>query len=65
MITLFKSYLKDESGATAIEYGLLIALIAVAIIAAITTLSGGLSTLFTNVGTRLTTEAAGAAGGGG
>ncbi|NBB82410.1 MAG: Flp family type IVb pilin [Alphaproteobacteria bacterium] len=63
MISIFKNFLKDESGATAIEYGLLIALIAVAIIAAIGTLSGGLQTLFTNVGTRLTTEAGNATGG--
>lgn len=50
-------FLKDESGATAIEYGLIAALIAVGIIAAATMLGGNLSTLFTNIGTRLGVEA--------
>jgi pilus assembly protein Flp/PilA len=49
MMTIAKEFLKDESGATAIEYGLIAALIAVAIVAALTTLGGGLNTLFTNV----------------
>lgn len=51
-------FLKDESAATAIEYGLIAALISVGIIAAATVLGGGLSTLFNNIGGRLTTEAA-------
>lgn len=38
-----------EEGATAVEYALLVALIAVAIIAAVTALGGGLSNLFTSV----------------
>jgi pilus assembly protein Flp/PilA len=42
MILLIRRMLKDESGATAIEYGLIAALICVAII-------GGLSTLGTNM----------------
>jgi pilus assembly protein Flp/PilA len=46
-------FINDESGATAIEYGLIAALIAVGIIAAATTLGGGLSTLFNNISTRL------------
>ena len=50
-------FLKDESGATAIEYGLIAALIAVGIIAAATTLGNGLSNIFTGIGTRLDTEA--------
>jgi pilus assembly protein Flp/PilA len=51
-------FVNDESGATAIEYGLIAALIAVGIILAATTLGGSLSTLFTNIGTRLGVEAA-------
>jgi pilus assembly protein Flp/PilA len=51
-------FLKDESGATAIEYGLIAALIAVGIIAAATTLGGNLSGLFTGIATRLGTETA-------
>lgn len=46
-------FLKDESGATAIEYGLIAALIAVGIIAAATTLGGNLSGLFNGIATRL------------
>ena len=53
MINIAKKFLKDESGATAIEYGLIAALIAVAIVGALTTLGGGLTTLFTNVNTDL------------
>jgi len=44
-----KSYLSDESGATAIEYGLIAALIAVVIIGAVTTVGTTLSGVFTNV----------------
>lgn len=44
-----KSLLKDESGATAIEYGLLAALISVVIISAVTTLGGTLDNVFENV----------------
>ncbi|MEJ2801733.1 Flp family type IVb pilin [Comamonadaceae bacterium PP-2] len=39
-------FLKDEEGATAIEYGLIAGLIAVAIAAALTALSGELTALF-------------------
>ena len=42
-------FLKNESGATAIEYGLLAALIAVVIIGAVSALGGTLRTTFTNV----------------
>jgi pilus assembly protein Flp/PilA len=44
-------FLKDEEGVTAIEYGLIAALVGVAAIAALTTLGGNLTTLFTTVGT--------------
>jgi len=39
----------EEKGATAVEYGLMVALIAVAIIAAVTLLGTNLTTLFTNI----------------
>jgi pilus assembly protein Flp/PilA len=39
-------FVKDESGATAIEYGLIVALIAVVIIGAVTTVGSNLSTKF-------------------
>lgn len=44
---------RDETGATAVEYGLIVGLIAVAIIAAVTLLGGTLSDLFTDINTRL------------
>jgi len=46
-------FLKDESGATAIEYGLIAALVAVAIAAVLPTLGGKLSNTFTNVSDKL------------
>jgi pilus assembly protein Flp/PilA len=42
-------FLKDESGATAIEYGLIAAGISVAIITVVNTLGSNLETTFTNV----------------
>ncbi|WP_374967936.1 Flp family type IVb pilin [Terrabacter sp. BE26] len=44
---------RSEKGATAVEYGLMVALIAVAIIAAVTALGTKISGLFTNVATNL------------
>jgi len=46
-------FAKDESGATAIEYGLIAALIAVVIIGAVTAVGTKLSTTFTTVSTSL------------
>jgi len=48
-----KNFLNDESGATAIEYGLIAALIAVGIILAATFLGDELTNLFTGVGEKL------------
>lgn len=51
---------KDEDGATAIEYGLIAGLIAVAIMVAVETLGGGLSEVFTSISNKLSgTPAAG------
>lgn len=52
---ILAKFAKDESGATAIEYGLIAALIAVAIIAAATFLGGSLGNMFNSIGTRLNT----------
>ena len=52
-MTTVARFMNDESGATAIEYGLIAALIAVGIIAAATFLGNSLSTLFNRIGTRL------------
>jgi pilus assembly protein Flp/PilA len=46
-------FLKDETAATAIEYGLIATGISVAIIAAVNSLGTGLNTTFTSVSTKL------------
>lgn len=46
---ILQKFLKDESGATAIEYGLIAALIAVVIITALMAVGTSLSTTFTNI----------------
>ena len=49
MKTLLTNFAQGESGATAIEYGLIAALIAVAIITAVTSVGGKLESTFTAV----------------
>ena len=51
----FNKLLRDEQGATAIEYGLIAALIAVAAITAMQTLGGELNETFTTVEGKLNT----------
>ncbi len=53
MKTLFSRFLSSKSGATAIEYGLIAALVAVVIITAVTTMGGNLSTTFDSIATAL------------
>ena len=53
MKTLFSRFAKDESGATAIEYGLIAAGISVAIIAVVNGLGTKLNNTFTSVSTQL------------
>lgn len=48
-----RNFLSDESGVTAIEYALIASLIAVFIIAAITTVGQQVSTVFTEIGNNL------------
>ena len=52
-MTNFINMLNNEDGATAIEYGLIAALIAVAAITALTTIGGNLNKTFTKVGNNL------------
>ncbi|WP_457797128.1 Flp family type IVb pilin [Methylocystis sp. S23] len=49
MNKIFARFVKDESGATAIEYGLIAALIGVAIIAGVKALGTNLSSTFAKV----------------
>jgi pilus assembly protein Flp/PilA len=46
---MIKTFLRDESGATAIEYGLIAALVAVACIVALESMGNSLSDIFTGV----------------
>jgi pilus assembly protein Flp/PilA len=58
MTKIFARFMKDESGATAIEYGLIAALISVALITGATTLGTKLNAQFTNLSTQLKATAA-------
>ena len=53
MFTTFKQLLKNESGVTAIEYGLIAALIAVAAVTVMSTVGSSLKNTFNNVSTNL------------
>ncbi len=53
MLTLIRNFAKDDSGATAIEYGLIAALIAVAALAAMRGLGTSLNGVFTDVNSNL------------
>jgi pilus assembly protein Flp/PilA len=59
-MTSLKRFIKDESGATAIEYGLIAALIAVVIIGAVQALGTNITTQFQAIATAI-----GGGGGGG
>ena len=48
-------FLRDDSGATAIEYGLIAALISVALITGATALGGSLNNIFTGLGKKMDT----------
>ena len=58
-IDILKKIRKDESGATAIEYGLIAALVSVAAIGAMTALGGSLNTMFQTVSNALTAAVGG------
>jgi pilus assembly protein Flp/PilA len=53
MLARFSNLIRDESGATAIEYGLIAALISVVIIAAVKLVGSNLSSTFNKVATNL------------
>lgn len=60
-----EKFLKDESGATAIEYGLIVALVSVAAISALGTMGDSLVSIFGTVSTELSTATSQAGSGGG
>lgn len=49
MLQLMKSFIKEEEGVTAIEYGLIAALVAIVIITVLTTSGTNLNTLWTRI----------------
>ena len=53
MFAIFSRFANDDSGATAIEYGLIAGLIAVVIVTAVTTVGTKLTNTFTNIGNKL------------
>ncbi|MEL4071704.1 Flp family type IVb pilin [Ochrobactrum sp. GPK 3] len=54
MMKIFRKFRKDENGATAIEYGLIAALISVGIITAVSTLGGDISDTFDKISKAIT-----------
>jgi pilus assembly protein Flp/PilA len=62
-MSTFRRFVKDDSGATAIEYGLIASLIAVAIIAMLTTVGDNLGQTFTDVANELSQAGGGGTGG--
>jgi pilus assembly protein Flp/PilA len=53
MYAIFSRFARDDSGATAIEYGLIAGLIGVVIVTAVTTVGTKLTNTFTNIGNKL------------
>jgi len=54
-MTKFEHFMKDESGATAIEYGLIAAAMGVCLILVMPKITAALSTQFTTLGSKITT----------
>jgi pilus assembly protein Flp/PilA len=52
---MFKRFFKEESGQGMVEYGLIIALVAIALIVVIGLMTGGLQSIFTQIATALST----------
>jgi pilus assembly protein Flp/PilA len=59
MFKVIRTFAKDESGATAIEYGLIAALVSVAAIGALTAMGNSLSTMFNTVSSALSSASGG------
>jgi pilus assembly protein Flp/PilA len=55
-MSFFSRFMNDQSGATAIEYGLIAALIATAVIGAVTTVGTNLTGTFNDIGANIATK---------
>lgn len=53
LLTKVKNFIREEEGASAVEYGLLVALIAAVIIGSVTFMGTQLNTMFTNVAAKV------------
>jgi pilus assembly protein Flp/PilA len=56
-LDLIRAFVREEDGVTAIEYGLLAALIAIAIITGATLIGTNLNAMFNSIGTKLSVTA--------
>lgn len=59
MLKQITAFLKDEEGASAVEYGLIVGLIAVAVVTILSTMGGQLEGLFTKVSDEIPTTETG------
>ena len=50
---MFKTFLRDESGTTAIEYGLIVAIVSIVLVTVLGTVGAKLTTVFTTIATAL------------
>lgn len=56
MMTFVKRFLRDQGGATAVEYALLSALIAIVVISSLTAISGTIGDVFSKIGNAVPVE---------
>ncbi len=63
MTRAINKFLKNRAGATAVEYALIVALMAAVIVVAIHSLGGALETAFSDIGTKLTSTTGNLSGG--
>lgn len=64
MLSIIRNLIEDKSGATAIEYGLIAALVSVAAVVALKSLGTSLDNMFTTVSSTLDTATTSAGAGG-
>jgi pilus assembly protein Flp/PilA len=60
--SIIRRFAQDESGSNALEYGLIVGLISLAIVAGAGAAGTALNTLFADIGTQITTQASKVAG---
>ena len=53
LVAIFRGFRKDQSGSNALEYGLIVGLVSLAIVVGATAAGGALGTMFTTLGTTI------------